>query len=96
MQIFVVPKPNGKHTVLKHIIFKEPITGRMAHSLVQGTAFGIQWGRQSKAVGIGLQFMFQNLGGFQCRCFTLASGPRAKVQQSMDEFEIAFETLTQY
>jgi hypothetical protein len=95
LEFAIIQQVNGKHLVFKIISMEDVVKQSFAKALCYGEASAFRWGADTKAVRKAIHFMFENMGGFQCRWHFL--GPaRVKaelVTRTEEEWDEGFDYI---
>ena len=104
-QLAAVPLPDqpGKYFLLKHISFSEQVKIEFPKTLCHGDCLCVQWQGHNKNIRKALQYMFDNMGGFQIQSFALSPAGAASSDRktfydglSDDKIDEGFDFIEQY
>jgi hypothetical protein len=101
LQLFILPQENGNKCIIKHyyITDQAKVKGSAAKKLIRGKGHEVMWGANNKQqVKKALQYMLEQMGGFQCRIFTLTAEKKKAdvVERTDDEIDIGFAHILKY
>ena len=78
-QLALIPNSaRNKFYLLKHFIFKEQVKTEYAKQLCHGELHQVSWGVNAKNIKKALQYMFENMGGYQIRSYSLQTAAIAQ------------------
>ena len=90
LDIAVLPQVNGKHCVVKIINFKEKMKIVDVRAMTYSTPRMVDWQNNVKNMKKVLPYIFENLGGHQCRNHVLRSHEEGKPDAEKSEAEWNF------
>ena len=98
VDLAVFPQNDDKFTVCKIINIKQKTKVPYAKSLCYGTPFMIDWRGNVRTVKKCIHFIFEHLGGFQCRFHVLRSQEegRPEPSRSAEEWDFGFDYIEEH
>ena len=95
LDIAILKQLNGNHTVIKIINLGGKVKVGRARVLCYGKAHIVDWKGDVKSIKKCLHFIFERLGGFQCRQRTFRSVEEGKPDKeaSEEEWDVGFDFI---
>lgn len=100
IQYFLLPQTDEKICLLKHVHItsdKIKVKGAYIKTLLQGQGYELQWhGANKKLARKGFQWLLEQLGGSQIRCYSLSPEIRAVKPKAPEPDEAAWNFLLEH
>ena len=97
LDIAIMLQHNGKHTVIKLFHFPQLMKVDVARGLCYGTPYCFNWQGEVKTMKKCIHFVFERLGGFQCRqhVFRTSEEGKPENERSQEEWDFGFDFIEQ-
>ena len=98
LDIAMVRQPNSRFIIVKIINLRDKIRVSEARNLCHGKAHSIDWSGEVRTMKKIFHFVFENLGGFQCRHHIMRSVEEGKPEQerSQEEWDFGFDHIDEH
>ncbi|CAE7467314.1 unnamed protein product [Symbiodinium sp. CCMP2592] len=95
LDIAIMLQQNGKHTVIKLFHFPQLMKVDAARDLCYGTPYCFNWQGEVKTMKKCIHFVFERLGGFQCRqhVFRQSEEGKPESERSQEEWDFGFDFI---
>ena len=97
MQLYFVPKDDGRHCVVKHVRLNDKQTAGLVQTMCHGIAYRIVWGVHEKVGVKALTHMLNNLSGWQVRLWSFDAADKEEAKEFLDDQQVdaGFDFLEQ-
>ena len=95
IDIAVIRQTNGNYCVVKMVNLKEKVKVGVAKELCTGTPHVVDWSGEIKTRKKCLHYVFEHLGGFQCRnhVFRAHEEGKPEVERTQEEWDFGFNFI---
>ena len=95
LDLAILPMDNGNHTIIKLIHLHQLVKVATAREFCQGESFMFDWKGEVRVMKKCIHFMFEKLGGFQCRHHIIRAAEEGKpeVDRSQEEWDFGFDFI---
>ena len=98
VDLAIIPQVDEKYAMLKIINFKDKVKTSDLSNLLYGDLYVVDWKNQVKHMKKHLHFIFEQLGGFQCRHHDLRNKEdgRPDVERTEEEWNRGFDFIEEF
>ena len=88
----IIKQNNGNHTVVKIVNLQEKAKVERVRNLCHGKIYMVNWQGDTRARKKCVHYIFERLGGFQCRqhVFRMVEDGKPKAERSEEEWDAGF------
>ena len=95
LDMAILPQQNGNHTVVKMFHLSKLVKVKAADAMCYGKPYMFNWHGEVRVMKKCIQFMFERLGGFQCRQHSLRPAEEGKpeAERTQEEWDFGFDFI---